>query len=220
MLYFPCSVKGRFLPETQSHAAKACESCQVRKEAAVSGVFWVPWERWVSGKRRPFWSKSFYGEAVGTEPSGFLPFNYAPLSGDKLILYPVYICPVEVLERGVFVHPSYYYQTVLVNAFNRNPRLFPDGEIKVLADFDLSLYETCRLEVKVSPELAECLAEYGAVPDNARSWHRIVRNRKVAVRTDKMRLVWHIYAIRGGEAVDTFTGESAPVAALVDTFFA
>lgn len=43
-----------FLTETRSHAAKARESCQVRKEAAVSGVFWVPWESWVSVKNTFF----------------------------------------------------------------------------------------------------------------------------------------------------------------------
>lgn len=148
------------------------------------------------------------------EPSGFLSFKEAPSPGDKLILYPVYLFPIEVLERGLFVRASYYYQTVIVNAFNRNIRLSDVGETAVCIDFDVSPFETLCLEIRVSPQLAGVLAEYGDTPDNFRSWHKIVRNRKVTTNAGNTWLVWHAYAIRGGQAVDTFTGETAVAPAL------
>lgn len=153
------------------------------------------------------------------EPSGFLPFKTAPVNGDKLVLYPVYVCPVEILERGVMIRPSYCHKTVIVNAFNRGTRLLDDARVEVNEDFDISAFEAARLDVKVSPRLACELAEYGAVTDGFRSWRRIVRSRRIAVNADKIRLVWHVYAVSGGMVTDTFSGEASPAAGLADTFF-
>lgn len=153
------------------------------------------------------------------EPSGFLPFKTTPVNGDKLVLYPVYICPVEILERGVMIRPSYSRKTVIVNAFNRRTKLLDEGLAEVSADFDISAFEARRLDVKVSPRLAAELAEYGAVTDDFRSWRRMVRSRRVEVDADKIRLAWHVYAVAGGVVTDTFSGETAPAAALADAFF-
>ena len=43
-----------FLQGVQSYAAKAREPRQVRKEAAVSGVFWVPWGHWTPCRKHSF----------------------------------------------------------------------------------------------------------------------------------------------------------------------
>lgn len=153
------------------------------------------------------------------KPAGFLLFKEALRSGDKLILYPVYIFPIEVLDRGLLVRASYYRQTVIVNAFNRKTRLLDVCEPIVLNDFDASPYETHYLEVRVSLRLAANLAEYGAVPDDFRSWRRVVNNRKILVNADMAQLAWHVYAVRGGQASDIFTGEVTAAASLIDTLF-
>jgi len=152
-------------------------------------------------------------------PSGFLPFKAPPGAGDKLVIYPVYLCPVEVLERGLFSRPAYYRWIVAVNAFNRRLKLFEEEKIIICRDFALASFDTQDMPVKIPPDTAAGLAEYGAVTDDFRSWRRLVRNRKIAVNFDDILLVWHIYALRGSEAIDTFTGEVAPAASLVDALF-
>lgn len=153
------------------------------------------------------------------EPSGFLSLKVTPQSGDKLILYPVYICPVEILERGVMIRPSYYRAAVIIGAFNRRTMLLKEEDVAVCEQFVLSTFEVSRLDVKVTPEQAGELAEYGGAPDACRSWRGMIYSRRVSVNTDKIRLVWHIYAVNGGEVTDTFTGEKAQASGLVDTLF-
>lgn len=154
------------------------------------------------------------------EPSGFLPFKTEPGAGDKLILYPVYLCPVEIFERGLFVRPSYYRRLALVNAFSGFARLLEFEDTPLRGDFDASAFETIRLEVRISPERAAELAGQASVPDRFKSWRGAVRNRRAAVVADKIRLVWYAYAVRGGDAADLFTGETVPAASLINIFFA
>lgn len=202
------------MQEAQSHAAKVREPRQVRKEAALNGVFRVPWGRWVSRK-----GHSFSKEAKSLQPKGYLPFKSAPRQGDKLILFPIFIYPVEILERGLLVRPSYDYYVALVNGFNKKAELLKTEKITPVTSFDPSVFECRYLALKVPVQMAETLAEYGAVPEDFRSWRRIVRSRRAVIRTETMQLVWHVYALRGDEAVDTFTGEAAPVAGMVDLLF-
>lgn len=153
------------------------------------------------------------------EPSGYLPLKVTPIYGDRLILYPVYLCPVEILERGVMILPSYYRWIVTVNAFNRRIKLLETENITVCQDFDISSFDVRQLDVRVSPKFAEELAGFGAIPDDFRSWRKMLRSRKTVVNADKLQLVWHIFAVRDGQVTDTFSGETALAASLADTLF-
>lgn len=153
------------------------------------------------------------------EPSGYLPLKVTPVNGDKLILYPAYICPVEILERGVMIRPSYYRWVVIVDAFNRRTRLLETESITVCHDFDISPFDVRRLDVRVSLRLAEELAGFGAVSEDFRNWRKMIRNRKTAVNVNQIQLAWHVFAARDGQVTDTFTGETVPAAGLTDTLF-
>lgn len=153
------------------------------------------------------------------EPAGFLPFTVEPQLGDRLVLYPVYLCPIGILERGLFSRPAYYRRIVAVNAFNHRATLLDTEEVPVNASFDAAPFDKRGLDVKISPELAAAIAENSAVPDQYRGWRGIARNRRADANANEMRLVWHVYAVRGSEAVDTFTGETVPAAALIALLF-
>ncbi|MDL2299068.1 hypothetical protein LJC40_08030 [Synergistaceae bacterium OttesenSCG-928-D05] len=153
------------------------------------------------------------------EPNGYLPFQTAPQAGDKLVLFPVYVYPVEILERGLMTRPSYKYYVALVNGFNKKAELLELQKIVPDENFDASGFECKRLELKIDAQFAETLAEYGAVPEDFRSWRQVVRSRKVSIRSEKMRLLWHVYIVRGAEIVDSYTGVSLPAAGMVDMLF-
>lgn len=153
------------------------------------------------------------------EPAGFLPFTVEPQLGDRLVLYPVYLCPIGILERGLFARPTYCRRVVAVNAFNHRSKLLNAEEVPVNVAFDATPFDKRCLDVKISPELAAGIAENGAVPDEYRGWRGIARNRRADVNANEMRLVWHVYAVRGSEAIDTFTGETVPAEALITLLF-
>ena len=58
----------RLLRALQSHAAQAREPRQVRKEAAISGILRVPWERWSSRKGRFFYKSAAPNISAGGRP--------------------------------------------------------------------------------------------------------------------------------------------------------
>lgn len=153
------------------------------------------------------------------EPAGFLPFTVEPRPGDRLVLYPVYLCPVGILERGLFTRPAYYRRVIAVNAFNHRSALLDTEEVPVNVSFDATPFDKRCLDVKTSPELAAGIAESGAVPDEYRGWRGVARSRRADASVNEMRLVWHVYAVRGSEAIDTFTGETVPAAALIALLF-
>lgn len=153
------------------------------------------------------------------EPQGFLPFTVEPQPGDRLVLYPVYLCPVGMLERGLFVRPAYLRCIVVVNAFNSQIELTDSDTVWVNDTFDLSSFETRRLEVKISPELAARIAETGAASDGRGGWRGVAHNRRADCSASEVRLVWHVYAVRGNEAIDTFTGKAVPAEAMVALLF-
>ena len=57
------------------------------------------------------------------QPCGCLPLKVYPEEGDKLVLCPSYIFPIEVFERGILTRLRYLYQTVLVNAYDGRSEL-------------------------------------------------------------------------------------------------
>lgn len=152
-------------------------------------------------------------------PNGYLPFAERPRPDDGLIFSPTYIFPVESLERGIMTRPAYLYQTVLVNGCDGRAVLLDAKEITPEVDFVPGDVRKEYLKLKISPRLAPEIAEMGAVPEDCRKWRRVVKNRKVMVITEKMKLVWRVYAVRGEEALDTFTGETMRAAGLVGMLF-
>lgn len=152
------------------------------------------------------------------EPDGYLPFKVCPEPSDRLILSPVYVFPVEALERGLFSRPQFYFQTALVNGYDGRVSLVDEREIRVDRDFAPE-GQTERLALKVSPGFAVEAARFQAVPEDCQSWRRVVKNRKVFVRAEDMKLVWRVYIVRDGEVTDTFTGEKSASASLVGMLF-
>ena len=55
---------------------------------------------------------------MDSQPSGYLPMKERPAPGDKLILVPVYVVPVEILERSIMHGLRYLYQVVIVDGYN------------------------------------------------------------------------------------------------------
>ena len=153
------------------------------------------------------------------QPCGCLPLKVYPEEGDKLVLCPSYIFPIEVFERGILTRLRYLYQTVLVNAYDGRSELIDLISVEPDAVFDFSSFAAERLETKITRYAAAECAKYDAVPKQSKGWRSVILNRNVAVCDDRAKLVWRIYFARGSEMVDTFTGESIRSAGLHGMLF-
>ncbi|NLX84744.1 MAG: hypothetical protein GXZ00_03885 [Synergistaceae bacterium] len=154
-----------------------------------------------------------------TKPCGHLPMREKPQPGDKLILIPVYVTPVEILERSLMSPPKYLYQVVIVDGYNGKATLVDEKKITLDMDFVPEAEEMEYLDLKVSPMVAKELAECGAVPSDYRNWKKVIRNRRVSVTEGSIKLAWRVYAVRGKEMLDTFTGETIKSAGLAGMLF-
>ena len=156
---------------------------------------------------------------MDTQPSGYLPMKEKPEPGDKLIFIPVYIAPVEILERSLMHGPRYLYQVVIVDGYNGKTTLVDNKAVTADMDYIPEAEEKEYLDLKISPMLAKEIAEYGAVPADFQSWKKIIRNRHVSVIERSIKIVWRVYAVRGKEILDTFTGERIQSAGLAGMLF-
>ena len=156
---------------------------------------------------------------MDTQPSGYLPMKEIPKPGDKLIFIPVYIAPVEILERSLMQGPRYIYQVVIVDGYNGKTTLVDKKTLTADIDYMPEAEEKEYLDLKISPMLAKEIAEYGAVPADFQSWKKIIRNRNVSVIEKSIKIVWRVYAVRGKEILDTFTGERIQSAGLAGMLF-
>lgn len=156
---------------------------------------------------------------MDTKAVGWLPFSVYPKEGDKLIISPVYVFPVEVLERGIIVRTSYKHETVIVNGVSGKATLVEEREIVPAREFDTEPFECRCLDLKVKPYAAEQIAKYGAVPESCRNWRMVIRHRNVAVMSERAQLLNHVYAVGGSTVTDTFTGETMASASLIDILF-
>lgn len=156
---------------------------------------------------------------MDTQPSGYLPMKEIPKPGDKLIFIPVYIAPVEILERSLMHGPRYIYQVVIVDGYNGKTTLVDKKAVTADMDYIPEAEEKEYLDMKISPMLAKEIAEYGAVPADFQSWKKIIRNRNVSVIERSIKIVWRVYAVRGKEILDTFTGERIQSAGLAGMLF-
>ena len=156
---------------------------------------------------------------MDTQPSGYLPMKEIPKPGDKLIFIPVYIAPVEILERSLMHGPRYIYQVVIVDGYNGKTTLVDKKAVTADMDYIPEAEEKEYLDMKISPMLAKEIAEYGAVPADFQSWKKIIRNRNVSVIERSIKIVWRVYAVRGKEILDTFTGEKIQSAGLAGMLF-
>ena len=156
---------------------------------------------------------------MDTQPSGYLPMKERPEPGDKLIFIPVYIAPVEILERSLMHGPRYIYQVVIVDGYNGKTTLVDRKAVTPEMDYMPEAEEIERLDIKISPMLAKEIAEYGAVPDDFKSWKKIIRNRYVSVSEGSINVAWRVYAVRGKEILDTFSGQRIHSAGLAGMLF-
>jgi len=156
---------------------------------------------------------------MDSQPSGYLPMKERPAPGDKLILVPVYVVPVEILERSIMHGLRYLYQVVIVDGYNGRTTLEDKKSVDPDTDFVPETAEQECLELKISPSLAKELAEHGAVPSEFQSWKRVIRNRRVSINERKIQVAWRIYAVRGKEIIDSFTGETIRSAGLAGMLF-
>jgi len=154
-----------------------------------------------------------------TQPCGYLPMREKPQPGDKLIFIPVYVAPVEILERSLMAPPKYLFQVVIVDGYKGKTTLVEEKTVKLDMDFVPDAEEMEYLDLKVSPNMARELAECGAVPSDYRSWKRVMRNRNVMVAEASIKVAWRVYAVRGSELLDTFTGETIKSAGLAGMLF-
>ena len=153
------------------------------------------------------------------QPCGCLPFKIYPKEGDKLVLCPSYIFPIEVFERGILTRLRYLYQTVLVNAYDGRSELIEFKSIEPDITFDIASFPAERLEIKISKYIASENARFDAVPKKSKGWRSVILNRNVAVCEESAKLVWRVYIARGTEIIDTFTGESINSAGLLGMLF-
>jgi hypothetical protein len=86
-------------------------------------------------------------------------------------------------------------------------------------DFVPDAEEMEHLDLKISPNVARELAECGAVPSDYKSWKRVMKNRNVMVTEGSVKVAWRVYAVRGNEILDTFTGETIKSAGLAGMLF-
>ena len=155
----------------------------------------------------------------GIEPSGYLPFKVRPEAGDRLIFSPVYVFPVESMDRGVFSRLHYLFQTVLVNGTDGRTTIVDEKSVDIDYDFVPGAGQHEYLKLKVSPAIAPEAARFGAVPDDFRKWNSFVRHRRAFVHAEAMKLAWRVYIVRSGTVIDTFTGGESESAALVGMLF-
>lgn len=153
------------------------------------------------------------------EPNGYLPMKVRPEPDDRLILSPVYILPVESMERGIFSRPRYVFETVLVDGSSGTAVLCGDKDLAVDYEFTPGSGQKEYLKLKISPEFAQEAAKYGALPEDCRSWHSIVKQRHVFVRAEDIKLVWRIFIVRDREVVDSFSGQRSDNAEMVGMLF-
>lgn len=156
---------------------------------------------------------------MDNQPSGYLPMKERPEPGDKLIFIPVYIAPVEILERSIMQGPRYIYQVVLVDGYNGKTTLVDKKVVTPEMDYIPEAEEKEYLDLKISPMLAKEIASYGAVPADFQSWKKIIRNRNVSVMEESIKIAWRVYAVRGKEILDTFSGERIQSGCLAGMLF-
>lgn len=154
-----------------------------------------------------------------TEPCGYLPMREKPQPGDKLIFIPVYVIPVEMLERNLMAPPRYLFQVVIVDGYNGKTTCVDEKAVTLDMDFVPDAEEMEYLDLKISLSVAKELAECGAVPSDYRSWKRVIKNRNVMVTEGSIKVAWRVYAVRGNELLDTFTGETIKSAGLAGMLF-
>ena len=131
---------------------------------------------------------------MASQPSGYLPMKERPAPGDKLILVPVYVVPVEILERSIMHGLRYLYQVVIVDGYNGRTTLEDKKSVDPDTDFVPETDEQECLELKISPS-------------------------RVSINERKIQVAWRIYAVRGKEIIDTFTGETIRSAGLAGMLF-
>ncbi len=153
------------------------------------------------------------------QPCGCLPFKVYPKEGDRLVLCPAYVFPIEVFERGLMTRVKYLFQTVVVNAYDGRAELVDEKCVDPDCDFSVEAFAAECLDVKISADIAAEIAKYDAVPKDSRGWRKIMLSRNVAVCEDRVKLVWRVYLVRNSEAVDTFTGDVIKSAGLLGMLF-
>ncbi|MEG2183231.1 MAG: hypothetical protein RRY12_00955 [Cloacibacillus sp.] len=148
-------------------------------------------------------------------PNGFLPFKVTPISGDRLLLSPAYIFPVNIMERGLFMGVKLEQKSVIADASNGRITLCRGDIHPIVYTPDESLSVT-ELPVKITERCAFAMAEMMAVPDEARGWKRSFHASSLLFKHDEFKFLWHLYIARKSELIDSFTGESSGAAGVID----
>ncbi len=153
------------------------------------------------------------------QPLGYLPFAVLPTLESRLIFSPAYILPVEMLERGLVRRPKYIRQVVIVDGYDGRAMLLDKNQLMPEMDFVQGDVQKEYLELKISAKLAAEIAENEAGLSGGMGWKKVIRNRKVFVCTNEIKLVWRVYSVRDGKVLDTFTGETISSAGLLGMLF-
>lgn len=148
-------------------------------------------------------------------PKKFLPFKRAPQAGDKLLISKVYLFPVNVLERGLFMGIKLIHKTIAADSASCRISSF-EGSIEPIEYTPEEAYDIKLLPVSMSEKCALSMAETCAVPDEAKGWKRSFHTSSLLFRHDEFNTVGRIYLLRKGKLIDSFTGHSGDAAALIE----
>ena len=148
-------------------------------------------------------------------PLEFLPFKAVPKDGDKLLVSRVYLFPLNVVERGLFTGIKLIQKTIAADSASGRLTAYP-GDIKTIRYVPDSYFEIKLLPVTMTERSARAMAEACAVPDEAKGWRRSFRTSSLLFRHDEFKTVGHIYLLRGGKLIDTFTAHCGDAAALIE----
>ena len=153
---------------------------------------------------------------ISDNPVGYLKLKVELKPQDRLLKAPVYLFPVNILERGLLSGIRLTRVTAMTDAANGRVSVVPEEAEVFMPEVEPEAQELAR---RFSLREARMAAEELAVPEETRGWKRGFRTSTLLFREEEFRFVWRLYIIRGPLLIDTFTGEESEAAALISRLF-
>ena len=140
---------------------------------------------------------------MDSQPSGYLPMKERPAPGDKLILVPVYVVPVEILERSIMHGLRYLYQVVIVDGYNGRTTLEDKKSVDPDTDFVPETDEQECLELRYPLRLQKNW-QSTELPGISKLEKGHMEQESIDKRTENTSGMRHTLS---ASEIDTFTGE-------------
>lgn len=125
--------------------------------------------------------------------------------GDRAVVSPVWVIPVEVFSRGMLKRPTYNYNTVILDAMTGSAITILEGDPgwKETTEFP----DVRVLEPVIERSRASFLAEKAIENLKPQGWRSIGSFCSVHVDPQKAKLRWRLVVLRKGLPLDGLTGE-------------